>query len=183
MTDLRACKRMRPVWTVFLIGLGVLAAREAATAQDTPDPTEQIVASLKSFCESDAVLRGTSIQKPEFKDGTLTLSGTIDRQGHAVLIEAEAKRLLDASPSWRAKMPGGVSAKKLVIFPLRSEFLPKLRLEIAKEAAKPPARPGLLEQTRIDDLYFDAARADQHRRSLHQPGGLSRPSKHRDAAG
>src|SRR5205085_453523 len=44
---------------------------------------------------------------------------------------------------------------KLVVFPIRSDWLPRLRRDLAGAGGDPTARPGLPEQTRIDDLYFD----------------------------
>jgi hypothetical protein len=155
--------RTRTAWIFGLIGLiPVLAApRSAATGQDAPAQpatgmADQVVARLKSACESDADLRGALIQRGELEDATLMLSGTIDRAGQAGRIEVEARRLLAASPSWKARISGGVSAAKLIVFPVRSELVPRLRHDFAGANSGPKALPGLLQQTRIDDLYFDA---------------------------
>ena len=75
----------------------------------------------------------------------------------AGLIEAEAQRLLDATPAWKAQIPGGVVASKMKVFPLVSDLLPRLRRDFAAAAALDPSGdPSLFQQTRIDALYFDA---------------------------
>jgi hypothetical protein len=159
--DRRGCWT-RTAWPFILLGLGSGLAGVPSTAigQDARVklPTaavEQIVARLKSVCESDGALRGARVQRGELKDGTLSLTGTIDRAGQVGLIEAEAQRLLDASPSWKAQVPGGVSAAKLIFFPVRGALLPRLRSDLVRGNTDPKARPVLLQQTRIDDLYFD----------------------------
>ena len=72
-------------------------------------------------------LRGAFVEADEPKGGLLSLKGTIDRREQAGLIEAEAKRLLEETPAWKADVPGGVSASKLIVFPIRKDVLPKLR--------------------------------------------------------
>jgi hypothetical protein len=153
---------MRTAWTIVLLGLGFGLAnpQSTATGQDTGTkrPTaaaEQIVARLKSASESDTALRGARVQHGELKDGTLSLTGTIDRAEQVGLIEAEGQRLLEATPLWKARVPGGVSAAKLILFPVRGTLLPRLRSDLARANTDPKARPVLLQQTRIDDLYFD----------------------------
>ena len=154
----------RTAWTFILLGLelgfSVAGLRSTAMGQDAltkraPGAVEQIVARLKSACESDPALRGARVQHGELNDGTLSLTGTIDRAEQVGLIEAEGQRLLEATPLWKAQVPGGVSAAKLILFPVRSELLPRLRSELARANTDPKARPVLLQQTRIDDLYFD----------------------------
>jgi hypothetical protein len=61
---------MRTAWTIVLLGLGFGFAglQSTATGQDTraKRPTaaaEQIVARLKSACESDPALRGARVQQ------------------------------------------------------------------------------------------------------------------------
>ncbi len=132
----------------------------AVMGQDVPKEiattgVQQLVAKLRAACESEIKLRGVFVEAGEPQGGLLSLKGTIDRREHAGLIEAAAKRLLEETPAWKADFPGGVSASKLIVFPIRSEVLPKLRTDMAKAAA-PAANPGLFRQTRIDDLYFDA---------------------------
>ena len=75
-------------------------------------------------------------------------SGGIDRG------RGEASCWMRRRP-WKARIPGGVVASKLVVFPIRSELLPRLRRDLARAGADPSGRPGLPQQTRIDDLYFD----------------------------
>ena len=86
-------------FVLFGIGLGgterKLLGQEAAKNQETT-AAEQLVAKLKAACMSSPPLRGALIRQADVpRDGTLTLSGTIDREEQAGLIEAEAKRLLD----------------------------------------------------------------------------------------
>lgn len=148
---------------VQLVMLGVLLGGSAtrAAAQDAPESrkataAEQLVARLRSACESDPKLRGASVQANEPQDGVLALMGTIDREEQKGLIEAEATRLLEASPAWKAQMPRGVTTSEMTVFPVRSDLLPKLRAEFAKTGPLPSGDPSLFQQTRIDDLYFDA---------------------------
>ncbi len=155
--------RTGAVGTILLIGvgLGLAASPSPATAQEAParsgpDAVGQVVAKLRSACESVEELRGAFVQAGRIEDGRLTLTGTIDRAEQAALIEAEGKRLLESSAPWKAMIPGGVIATKLVVFPIRSGLLPQLRRDFARAGADPSGRPGLLQQTRIDDLYFDA---------------------------
>ena len=89
------------------------------------------------------------------KNGKLVLTGTVDRAGQARLLETEAQKLLDASPAWKAEMPKGVDASPLAVLPVRSELLPAVRSEFARLRGDPTNRPGMLQQTRVDDLYFD----------------------------
>ena len=53
-------------------------------------------------------------------------------------------------------MPRGVSTSEMTVFPVRSDLLPRLRAEFAKAGPLPSGDPSLFQQTRIDDLYFDA---------------------------
>ncbi len=131
--------------------LGQDAGRERATT-----PSQQLIAKLRAACESDPKLRGALVEGDEPQGGVLSLKGTIDRQAQAGLIEEEAKRLLEESPAWKTDLPGGASASKMIVFPIRSELLPKLRAQFAKASADPAGGPSLFRQTRIDDLYFDA---------------------------
>ena len=128
-------------------------------AQDAPKErattaAQQLVAKLRAACERELKLRGVFVEADEPKGSLLSLKGTIDRREQASVIEAEAKRLLEETPSWKTDVPAGVSASKMIVFPIRSDVLPKLRADMAKAAA-PAANPGLFRQTRIDDLYFD----------------------------
>jgi hypothetical protein len=145
-----------------LLGIGLggterkLLGQEAAKNQETT-AAEQLVAKLKAACMSSPPLRGALIRQADVpRDGTLTLSGTIDREEQAGLIEAEAKRLLDGSPAWKAQIPHGVVAAKMVVFPLVSDLLPRLRSDFASAGPDRSGDPSLLQQTRIDSLYFDA---------------------------
>ena len=155
--------RFRTAWIIVLIGLGSglagpLSASngQEARARRAPAAVRELVAGLKSACESEAELRGALIQSGEPNQGALVLSGTIDRAEQVGLIEAEARRLLDAKPAWKAQFPRGVSAAKLIVFPVRSDLLARFQSGFAREKADKNARADLLQQTRIDDLYFDA---------------------------
>jgi hypothetical protein len=157
----RCPTRSASIGALLALGFGLAGPRSAAIGQDAParpapDVAEQVIARLKSACESESPLHGALIQDGELKDGTLVLSGTVDRAEQAGAIEARARRWLDDTPSWKAHIPRGVEAAKLVVLPVRSELLPRLRRDFAGAGAGPAARPGLLQQTRIDDLYFDA---------------------------
>ncbi len=158
-------QRGRPgiVGAFFLIGVGVglAASPPPAPAQQAPggaapDATAvQVVAKLRSACETETNLRGAHVQDGEIAGGTLILTGTIDRAEQRGLLEDEGRRLVDSAAAWKARIPGGVVASKLVVFPIRSELLPRLRRDLARAVANPAGRPGLTQQTRVDDLYFD----------------------------
>jgi hypothetical protein len=166
--------RARTRSIVGLAGLGMVLAGGVAAAigQDSPDKpaataASQLVARLKAACASDTKLRGVLIKGDELHDGVLSLAGTIDRIEQVELIEGEARRLLDASPSWKVQIKSGVSASKMIVFPIRSDLLPRLQRDFAAATAEraavpgavgkidPAGRPELLRQTRIDDLFFD----------------------------
>ncbi len=152
--------RLRAAWAVVIAGLVLLSPQHDAPGQDAaassaPAAVRQIVARLKLACESKDGLRGALVQPGELKDGTLILAGTVDRAEQAGLIEAEARQLLDDTPAWKAQIPGGVSAANLIVFPVRSDLLPRLRREFAKANADRKVRPDLFQQTRIDDVYYD----------------------------
>jgi hypothetical protein len=140
---------------ILLGGHSVRAIGQDASTDRTTTAAAQLLAKLRAACESDPALRGALIQQTEPQDGVLRLTGTLDRAEQGGLIETEAKRLLDESPAWKTQMPGGVSATEMIVFPIRSDLLPKLRAEFAKASAPPASNPSLFQQTRIDDLYFD----------------------------
>ena len=96
----------------ILLALGILLDTSVmrAAGQDVPEKraataAEQLVAKLRAACESDPKLRGASVQANEPQDGVLALMGTIDRDEQKGLIEAEAMRLLDATPAWKGRCP------------------------------------------------------------------------------
>ncbi len=148
---------------IGMVTLGILLSGHAAPAlgqdagrEHAATTSQQLIAKLRAACESDSKLRGALVEGDEPREGVLSLKGTIDRREQAALIEDEARRLLEESPAWKADIPGGTSASKMIVFPIRSALLPKLRAEFAKASADPAGGPSLFRQTRIDDLYFDA---------------------------
>jgi hypothetical protein len=155
--------RMRIRCAIGMVALGIASVGRAAPVirQDGPEKqtttsAQQLVAKLRAACESNSKLRGALVESADPQGGVLSLKGTIDRQEQAGLIEEEAKRLLEESPAWKADFPGGASATKMIVFPIKSDVLPKLRAQFAKASALPAGGPSLFRQTRIDDLYFDA---------------------------
>ena len=91
-------------------------------------------------------IRSCEGQGDEPRDGAVFLTGTIDRQDQAGLIEALAGRLLDSEPEWKRHLPGGVNTSRLRVFAIRSELLPKLRADFANANAQPTANPNLFRQ-------------------------------------
>ena len=95
------------------------------------------------------------VQAGRIEDGTLTLSGTIDRAEQAALIEAEARRLLEAG-AVEGQVPGGVAPRS---WSSSRSGAACCRSSAATSRRRAPIRRagrGCLQQTRIDDLYFDA---------------------------
>jgi hypothetical protein len=149
------------------------ASLTAARGQDAPaEPAataaRQLVARLRAACETEFELRGALLQGDELRDGILSLTGTVDRDEQRRSLEDAARRLLDESPPWKSQIPRGVSAAKLLVFPIRSEFVRRLQEDFARGTGDPAAAPDgttksipperleLYRQTRIDDLFFDA---------------------------
>ena len=126
-------------WAIAIAALGIAAggigtpvmAQDAAREKATT-AAQQLVAKLRAACESEVKLRGVLVEADEPHDGLLSLKGTIDRREQASVLEAEARRLLEETPAWKADIPAGVSASKMTVFPIRSEVLPKLRADMAK---------------------------------------------------
>jgi len=162
---------MRIVSTVAVAALELTFALSCAAVmgQDAPgkpaaSAADRVLARLKAACESDSKLRGALLSGGAVRDGVLALSGTVDHAGQVASIEDAGTQLLDASPSWKEQIPGGVSAAKLTVFPIRSDLLKRLQKDFAGPASDPAAdaKPdpsevaGLLKQTRIDDLYFNS---------------------------
>ncbi len=143
--------------TVPLVTLGQEGPKNAQPPVAGSAARDQIIARLKEACESDPGLHGSSVQGGELRDGALRLHGTIDRREQADRLEAEARRLLAEEPAWKKEASGGVSASNLVLFPIRSELLPKLRRQFSQAGEDAVGRPNLLRQTRLDDIYFDHA--------------------------
>jgi hypothetical protein len=159
----QAKRRALAVCAIPLVSLGIVlggyfvgAVGQDVSKDRATTAAEKLLAKLRAACESDPKLRGILLGQDEPQDGVLSLTGTIDRAEQGALIEAEAARLLEASPEWKVPMPRGVSAREMSVFPIRSDLLPKLRADFAKETALPGGNPSLFQQTRIDDLYFDA---------------------------
>ena len=156
----RRLQTRRAIWPVALLIL-LSGHRAGALAQDAQQdrattPAEQLVAKLKAACMSDLKLHGALVQRGDLKEGKLSLHGTIDSQEQAGLLEAAAARLVEASPRWKEAFPDGLSASSMVVFPIKSELLPKLRADFAHTTNDSPREATLFQQTRIDDLYFDA---------------------------
>jgi hypothetical protein len=154
----------------LLVSFGIVAwpgSGPAARAQEAAPPTaspekektaaEQVVSRLQQACAAKPALLGVLVQKGELADGVLKLTGTLDRKEQAAALEAEARQLLDPEPAWKAQMTGGASAAGMPVLPVRSELLPKLRQDLAAAPPDEAGRPGLLRQTRLDDMAFDSA--------------------------
>ena len=106
---------------------------------------------------SDLKLHGALVQRGDLKEGKLSLHGTIDSQEQAGLLRGRGPaRLVEASPRWKEAFPDGLSASSMVVFPIKSELLPKLCADFAHTTNDSPREATLFQQTRIDDLYFDA---------------------------
>lgn len=117
---------------------------------------EAMVRRLQVSCETQPELRGAMVRSGTLAEGVLTLTGTLDDpETQARLLEAEAARILKEEPTWRAEIKGGITAKQMARFALRSGVLRSLQTSFAESPNDAEGRPGLLRQTRLDDLYFD----------------------------
>ncbi|MGE3818844.1 MAG: hypothetical protein AB7I30_05370 [Isosphaeraceae bacterium] len=142
--------RLTPALLLLVLGS---TRPEVARAEGA---AQAMVARLRASCEARHELRGVMVRAGTLNQGTLELAGTLDDpETQAPLLEAEAARILKEEPTWRAEIPAGVTAKGMARFALRSGILPRLQASFADAPDDLDGSPGLLAQTRLDDLYFD----------------------------
>ena len=139
------------------LGLGFESAARAKDPAPVVDPKSpaavKLVARLREACATKPELLGILVQSGELAGGVLQISGTIDRQEQAAVLEAHSRRILDEEPALKALIPGGVSASGMPILPVRSTLLGKIRHDFATTSVI----PGRLnfQQIRLDDFFFE----------------------------
>ena len=123
---------------------GVARGEDAQrTAQDA------VLKKLRAECATVLALRGARVQGSDVRGGRLELSGTLDQAEQAEPLAEAARRIIESEPTWRDRFPNGASAQGMSLFPIRSDYLRRLRRDFA---AQPP---GLLARTRLEDAFYD----------------------------
>src|SRR5207245_2619869 len=88
----------------------------------------------------------------------------LDRPEQAQRLSQEAKKILAELATGTARYPQGIDTAPMKVFPIRSQYLPKLKKDFASfpwpddEKLKPLTQ--LLSETRLDDVYYHADSLD-----------------------
>jgi hypothetical protein len=162
------CRRLcfRP-WSGILLFTAVLSAglcRPAATSaaeakEDGAEPSaKQFLDELRRACTKQP-LRGVLLLEPKapaVDNGQLRLQGYFDRKAQVTELEKEARKILDRVPNWSKHFPRGVSVEGLNYLPIRT-YLKDIQQRFATNTEEALKERLALRETRVDDVYYDAA--------------------------